>query len=69
MSASVLLRPFTALWSLLSFIFRPTGRLLAGILGLVFMILGLLRTFLIVAAPAGIPLTLPGFLLLIRSIF
>jgi hypothetical protein len=69
MSASVLLWPFTALWSLLSFILRLTGRLLAGILGLVFMIVGLLLTFLIVAAPVGIPLIVVGFLLLIRSIF
>jgi len=69
MSVSVILWPFTALWTLLSFILRLTGRLLAAILGLVLMIVGLLLTFLIVAAPVGIPLTVFGLLLLIRSIF
>ena len=69
MITSVLLWPFTALWSLLSLILRLTGRLLAAILGIKFMIVGILLTFLVVAAPVGIPLTVLGFLLLIRSIF
>ena len=68
--ASIILWPFNALWNLLSFILRLTGRLLAAILGLKLMIVGLLLTFLIVAAPpVGIPLTVFGLLLLIRSIF
>ena len=67
--SSIILWPFNVLWTLLSSILRLTGRLLAAILGLVLMIVGLVLTFLIVAAPLGIPLTVFGFLLLIRSIF
>ncbi len=56
MSTSILLWPFTALWSLLGLVLRLTGRVLAAILGLAFMIIGISLTFLIVAAPVGMPL-------------
>ena len=61
--------PFAALWSLLSFILKLTGRLLAAVLGLVLMIAGVLLTVVIVAAPVGIPLFILGLLLIVRSIF
>ena len=69
MNLSIIFWPFTAVWTLLSLILKLIGRLLAGILGLTLMVVGLLLTFLIVSAPAGIPLTVLGLLLLIRSIF
>ncbi|HUU27084.1 MAG TPA: hypothetical protein VM123_04660 [archaeon] len=65
----LLLWPFVALWSLLSFILRLTGRLVAGILGLALMIVGIILTVLIISAPVGIPLIVLGFLLMIRSFF
>ena len=65
----LLLWPFAAFWSLLTFILRLTGRLLAAVIGVVLMITGSVLTFVIVAAPVGIPLFLVGFLLLIRGIF
>lgn len=61
--------PFVALWDLLAFILKLTGRLVAGILGLAFMIVGLILTVLVISAPIGIPLAIIGLLLVLRSIF
>jgi hypothetical protein len=61
--------PFKALWDLLSWILGLTGRLIGAILGLVLLILGVLLTMTIVAAPVGIPIALFGFLIMLRSIF
>ena len=60
--------PFKALWELLAFILSLTGRLIAAILGIVFMIVGLILTATIVGAVVGLPLIIVGFLLLLRSI-
>lgn len=64
-----ILWPFVALWDLLTFILRLTGRLVAAILGLVLMIVGLVLTVTVVAAPVGIPLIIFGFLLMVRGMF
>ncbi|HQE91347.1 MAG TPA: hypothetical protein PLH19_06825 [Anaerolineae bacterium] len=61
--------PFVALWDLISWILQLTGRLVAIILGLVFMIIGVLLTVTLIGAIVGIPLIIFGFLLLIRSLF
>jgi hypothetical protein len=61
--------PFVALWKLLALILGLTGRLVLGVLGLVFMIVGLILTVTLIAAPVGIPLAIVGVLLLLRSIF
>ena len=61
--------PFKAFWDLLEGILQLTGRLIAGIIGLVFMVIGLVLTIIIIAAPIGIPLMVFGFLLMIRGIF
>lgn len=61
--------PFAVLWNLLAWIISLTGRLVAAILGLVFLIVGLILTITVVAAPVGIPLIIFGFLLMVRSIF
>jgi hypothetical protein len=56
-------------WSLFSFFLRLTGRIVAAVLGLVFMIAGIALSVSMVAAPVGIPLAIFGFLLVLRSIF
>ena len=61
--------PFIALWRLITWILELTGRLIAAILGLVFMILGALLTVTVIGAIIGIPLIIFGFALMIRSIF
>jgi len=44
------------LWDLLAFILSLTGRLVAAVLGLVLMIVGIVLTVTLIAAPVGIPL-------------
>jgi hypothetical protein len=56
-------------WSLFSFFLRLTGRIVAAVLGFVFMIAGIALSVSVVAAPVGIPLAIFGFLLVLRSIF
>jgi hypothetical protein len=61
--------PFVALWDLLTFILRLTGRLVAVVVGLVLMIGGAALTATVVGAPVGIPVAIFGFLLVIRGFF
>ena len=61
--------PFVALWSLVAAILGLVGRTVGVILALVLMIVGFLLTLTIILAPAGIPLIILGFLLLLRSLF
>jgi hypothetical protein len=61
--------PFAAVWKLVAIIVEMTGRLLAMILGIVFMLVGVLVSLTIVGAIIGIPLSIVGFLLFIRGIF
>lgn len=61
--------PFIALWELLTFILKLTGRLIAAVLGLVFVIVGIILAVTLIAAPVGIPLVILGLLLMLRSIF
>jgi hypothetical protein len=61
--------PFVALWKFLALIIEMTGRLVAGILGCVLMLVGVILTLTVVGAIVGIPMLLVGFLMLIRSIF
>lgn len=68
-SAPKILWPFAALWDLLAFILRATGRLLGVVLSLVLMVAGVALTLSVLGAPVGIPLTVLGFLLLLRSMF
>ncbi len=64
-----ILWPFAAVWWLVSFVLELTGRVIAAVLGLVFMIVGALLTVTIVGAVVGLPMIVFGFLLMIRSIF
>jgi hypothetical protein len=61
--------PFWAVWKLVAFILELTGRLIGAVLGLVFIITGIVVSLTIVGAVIGIPLIILGFLLMIRSIF
>ena len=65
----LLLWPFWAIWRLVSGILELTGRLVAVIIGIVFMIVGAILTALVIPAIIGIPLLIFGFLLTLRGIF
>lgn len=61
--------PFMAIWNLVAFILRLTGRLGAIILGLVLMVVGVALTLTIIGAVVGIPLIILGFSLVMRGLF
>jgi hypothetical protein len=61
--------PFVALWELLAGIIKLTGRLVAAVLGLVFMIVGVILTLTVIGAIVGIPLLIFGFMLIVRGFF
>jgi hypothetical protein len=61
--------PFAALWKLIAVIVEMTGRFVAMVLGVVFIIVGVIVSLTIVGAIIGIPLTIIGLLLLFRGIF
>jgi hypothetical protein len=64
-----LLRPFIWLWNLIAYIVTLTGRLVAVILGIVFMLVGVLLTITVVGAIVGIPFIIIGILLIIRGLW
>jgi hypothetical protein len=64
-----LLWPFYAIFQLIEWIIRMTGRLVAAVLGLTFMIVGVVLIITIVAIPLGAPLVFFGLILMIRGIF
>lgn len=61
--------PFAALWKLLAVIVEMTGRFVAMVLGVVFIIVGIIVSLTIVGAIVGIPLAMVGLLLLLRGMF
>jgi len=61
--------PFIALWKLLSTIMELTGRFVAMVIGIVFIVVGVIVSLTIVGAIVGIPLAIIGLLLLLRGIF
>ncbi|MCD6308702.1 MAG: hypothetical protein J7M24_06880 [Candidatus Latescibacteria bacterium] len=63
-----LLKPFAALWLLVSFIMEFSLRSLAVIAGIIFLAVGILLSMSIVGLPLGIPLAIFGALLLFKSI-
>ena len=64
-----ILWPIAALWDLLAFVLRCTGRLIAAIVGLAMMAVGLALSATVIASPLGVPIAILGFLLLLRSVF
>lgn len=65
----LLLMPFVLLWRLLGFVIALTSRIICALLGLVVMVAGVIMTMTVFAAPLGIPVSILGFLLLIRALF
>jgi hypothetical protein len=61
--------PFWAIWRLVVGIVAVTGRLVAAILGLVFLIVGVVLTVTVVGAIVGIPFIIFGLLLIVRGLF
>jgi hypothetical protein len=61
--------PFWAIWKLVIGTVAATGRLVAVILGLVFLIVGAVLTATVIGAIVGIPLIIFGLLLLFRGLF
>ena len=61
--------PFATLWKLLAVIVELTGRFLAMVLGIVFIVVGIIISLTIVGAIIGIPLAIIGLLLLMRGLF
>jgi hypothetical protein len=61
--------PFVAIWKLLAVIVEMTGRFLAMVLGIVFIVVGIIVSLTIIGAIVGIPMALIGLLLLLRGIF
>ncbi len=61
--------PFAAIWNLLAVIVEMTGRLVAMILGIVFVLVGFIVSLTVVGAIIGIPLAVVGLLLLFRGMF
>ena len=64
-----LLWPFWALFQLVLWILKITGRLIGAILGLVIVIVGVVLTMTIIGAIIGVPLILLGVMLTIKAIF
>ncbi len=61
--------PFWAVWMLVTTILEMTGRFVAIVLGLVFMLVGVLVSLTVIGAIVGIPLAIIGLLLVLRGIF
>lgn len=61
--------PITALWRLLATIVEMAGRFAAILIGLVFILVGILLSLTIIGALLGVPLFVVGVLLVIKGIF
>jgi hypothetical protein len=61
--------PFAAVWNLVAYIVMLTGRLLAVVLGFLFLILGVVLTVTVIGAIIGIPLGVIGVLMIIRGLW
>ena len=61
--------PFVALWRLLAMIVEMTGRFVAMLLGIVFIVVGAIVSMTLIGAIVGIPLAIVGLLLLLKGIF
>jgi hypothetical protein len=58
-----------AIWRLVAWIIETTGRLVAIILGGVFILVGVLVSLTLIGAVIGIPLAIFGLLLILRGLF
>jgi len=58
-----------AVWDLLAFVLRLTGRLLGFTSGMLLLVIGGVLTLTVILVPVGVPLIIVGFLLIVRSLF
>lgn len=65
----VLLLPLAWLWRLLGLVLRLVGRIVCALLGFSLMVAGVALAMSVIGAPAGIPLSVLGLLLLVRALF
>ncbi len=65
----LLLWPFYALMQLVIWILKMTGRLLGFILGIVFVVVGVLLSMTLIGAIFGVPLAILGVMLAFKSLF
>lgn len=65
----LILLPFWALWRLVTLILELTGRFIAILIGVVFIVVGIVISLTVVGAILGIPLALFGGLLVFRGLF
>ena len=63
-----LLWPFWALFQLVLWILKLTGRLVGAILGLAIVIVGVVLSITVIGAIIGVPLILLGLMLMIKAI-
>ena len=61
--------PFVALWRLLATIVELTGRFVAMVIGIVFIVVGVIVSLTVIGAIVGVPLALIGLLLFLRGLF
>ena len=61
--------PFVALWRMVTWILELTGRFVAILLGIVFMVVGVIVTLTVIGAIVGVPMFLFGVLLVFRGLF
>ena len=64
-----ILWPAYAVWKLLTFILKVTGRIICALMGLALMAAGVAISLSIIGAIVGIPLIAFGFLMTIRALF
>ena len=60
---------FAALWRFLAVIVELTGRFVAMVLGIVFIVVGVIVSLTVIGAIVGLPLALVGLLLFLRGLF
>lgn len=65
----LLLLPFAWLWRLLGFVLGLVGRIVCALFGFALMVAGVALAITVIGAPAGIPLSVLGLLLLVRALF
>lgn len=61
--------PFKFVWGLTAFILNAAGRFVALLIGVVFMIVGVVLTLTVLGAIIGVPMALFGFALVMRGLF
>jgi hypothetical protein len=61
--------PVILAFKIVEFIIKLTGRLIAGGLGFIVIIIGIVFTVTLFGAAIGIPLIILGILMMIKSIF